>query len=113
MHSDHYITSNLIRDKTLEMSIQFIIEKLSAIEGTWRVDWFGDVAYPDLNRRQSQPSVAVRFSRYPRPRPMGEEDKREVWLPIGLLPFLKVGDVWQNGHRLGRAQPHRKRHSGN
>jgi len=32
---------------------------------------------------------------------MGEEDKQEVWLPIGLLPFLKVGDVWQNAQATG------------
>lgn len=85
------------------MFCQIKIEKLSSLTEKWRVDWFGDVAYPDLSRRQSQPSVAVRFSRYPRPRPMGEEDKREVWLPIGLLPFLKVGDVWQNGQATGES----------
>jgi len=83
------------------MFCQIKIEKVSSLTEKWRVDWLGDVAYPDLSRRQSQPSVAVRFSRYPRPRPMGEEDKQEVWLPIGLLPFLKVGDVWQNAQATG------------
>ncbi|MCX4040948.1 hypothetical protein OR606_12160, partial [Aeromonas hydrophila] len=83
------------------MKTPFTIEKLSAQEGAWRVDWFGDVAYPDLNRRQSQPSIAVQLSRHPRPHPMGETDKKEIWLPIGLLPFLKVGDIWQHGQATG------------
>lgn len=77
------------------------IEKLSSLEGTWRVDWFGDVAYPDLNKRQSQPSVGVQFSLYPGP--LGTIHKREEWLPIGLLPFLKVGDLWLHGQPTGES----------
>lgn len=83
------------------MKTPFTIEKLSAQEGAWRIDWFGNVAYPDLNRRQSQPSIAVQLSRHPRPHPMKETDRKEVWLPIGLLPFLKVGDIWQHGQATG------------
>ncbi|MFQ2481227.1 hypothetical protein ACK31T_13580 [Aeromonas caviae] len=83
------------------MKTPFTIEKLSAQEGSWRIDWFGDVAYPDLNRRQSQPSIAVQLSRHPRPHPMKETDRKEIWLPIGLLPFLKVGDIWQHGQATG------------
>lgn len=85
------------------MSIPITIRQLSTLEGTWRVDWFGDVAYPDLSKRQYQPSVAVRLSRHPQPRPISDADKREVWLPIGLLPDLKVGDLWLHGQRTGES----------
>jgi hypothetical protein len=78
-------------------------DELHKFHGTWRVDWFGGVAYPDLSKRQYQPSVAVRISRYPRPRPISDAGKYEVWLPIGLLPSLKVGDLWQHGQRTGES----------
>lgn len=81
------------------MRTPFTIRALSTQSGTWRIDWFGDVAYPDLNTRQSQPSVAVQFSQ--QLSPSGEINKREEWLPIGLLPFLKVGDLWQHGQATG------------
>ncbi|MDX7709473.1 hypothetical protein SJS39_13870 [Aeromonas caviae] len=77
------------------MQVPFTIDKLSAQEGTWRIDWFGNVAYPDLGKRQSQPSIAVQLGR------LGASDKREEWLPIGLLPFLKVGDLWLHGQPTG------------
>ncbi|MEA9427286.1 hypothetical protein VCX68_12280 [Aeromonas caviae] len=83
------------------MKAPFTIEKLSAQEGTWRIDWFGDVAYPDLSKRQSQPSVAVQLSQ--NQGFSGEIKKREEWLPIGLLPFLKVGDLWQHGQAIGKS----------
>jgi len=81
------------------MKAPFSIEKLSALEGAWRIDWLGDVAYPDLSKRQSQPSVAVQFSQ--NLSSSGEISKREEWLPIGLLPFLKVGDLWLHGQPTG------------
>ncbi|MFM5277478.1 hypothetical protein [Aeromonas caviae] len=77
------------------MQDSLIIGKLSSENGTWRVDWFGDVAYPDLGKRQSQPSLAVQFSL------LGTSVKREEWLPIGLLPFLKVGGLWLSGQSTG------------
>lgn len=83
------------------MKTPFTIEKLATQKGTWRVDWLGDVAYPDLSKRQSQPSVAVQFSQ--NLGSSGEIKKREEWLPIGLLPFLKVGDLWQHGQATGES----------
>ena len=81
------------------MTTPFTIEKLSGLEGTWRVDWFGDVAYPDMQARSSQPSVAVQFSCHSG---VSIHEHRQVWLPIGLLPMLKVGDLWEKGSPTGK-----------
>ncbi|MER0500634.1 hypothetical protein ABR855_21715 [Aeromonas hydrophila] len=81
------------------MTLPFNIKKLHHLEGIWRVDWLGNISYPDLSKRQSQPSIAVQFSQSQGT--SGEIKKREEWLPIGLLPFLKVGDLWQHGQPTG------------
>ena len=81
------------------MTTLFTIEKLSGLEGTWRVDWFGDVDYPDRQARSSQPSVAVQFSCHSG---FGVHDRRQIWLPVGLLPMLKIGDLWERGSPTGK-----------
>ncbi|MCK2069270.1 hypothetical protein HB854_00800 [Aeromonas caviae] len=81
------------------MLTQLTINKICDWDGMWRVDWFGDLSYPDLNQRQSQPSVAVQFSQ--NLSSSCDIKKREEWLPIGLLPLLKVGDLWQHGQPTG------------
>lgn len=82
------------------MTTPFTIEKLSGLEGIWRVDWFGDVAYPNMQARSSQPSVAVQFSCHSG---SSVHEQRQVWLPIGLLPMLKVGDLWEKGSPTGKS----------
>ena len=83
------------------MTLPFIIKNLHHLEGIWRVDWLGSISYPDLYKRQSQPSVAVQLSQ--NLSSSGEINKREEWLPIGLLPFLKVGGLWQHGQAIGKS----------
>ncbi|HGY5238500.1 TPA: hypothetical protein ACNV64_003178 [Aeromonas salmonicida subsp. pectinolytica] len=75
------------------------ISKLALLNGTWRIDWFGDIMYPDLDRQQSQPSVSVQLSQHSAI--SNKANNRQEWLPIGLLPFLKVGDLWQHGRATG------------
>lgn len=72
----------------------------------WRVDWFGEVAYPGTVRRYSQPSIKVCISPLVDPNtlrmlfdtPMGDcQQQRSVWMPWGSLLFLRIGDVWHQG----------------
>lgn len=72
----------------------------------WRIDWFGEVAYPGTVRRYSQPCIKVCISPLVDPNslkmlfepPMGDfQQQRSVWMPWGSLLFLRVGDVWHQG----------------
>ena len=76
----------------------------------WRIDWFGDIAYPDRSVRRKQPSVFLHLSRvttdrfHENPAVLLSPDstspakfQRRVWVSVGILPMLRVGDVWRNG----------------
>ncbi len=76
----------------------------------WRIDWFGECAYPGSVRRYAQPSIKVAIS--PLRSAEGNpdhlllpdctelEEQREFWAPIAALPMLAIGDLWQNGQLL-------------
>ncbi|WP_265421880.1 hypothetical protein [Aeromonas salmonicida] len=78
----------------------FVIKKLLSLKKEWRIDYFGDVLYPNLSTRQSQPSIAVQLSKYSHD--LNEDNMVQQWIPIGLLPFLKIGDLWQEGQPTGK-----------
>ena len=85
-----------------------IISGLTPDERYWRIDWLGDVAYPPTVNRRRQPSVRISISPidtscllFNRIRSNAGE-QREVWLPIGLLPLLRVGDIWTQGKLIRR-----------
>jgi hypothetical protein len=76
----------------------------------WRVDWFGESAYPAGVRRYAQPSIRVVLSPL-----LCEQDnnaallgpscsdhhhQHEAWVPVAQLPLLAIGDLWQNGRRV-------------
>lgn len=76
----------------------------------WRIDWFGDIAYPDRSVRRKQPSVFLHLSRvttdrfHENPAVLLSPDstspakfQRRVWVSVGILPMLRVGDIWRNG----------------
>ncbi|MBR7777942.1 hypothetical protein [Undibacterium rugosum] len=75
----------------------------------WRIDWFGEVAFPNRLLRRTQPSVLVHLSRVLNPsfqeNPallLGPAStfasrQRKVWVSVGTLPLLRVGDIWQHG----------------
>jgi hypothetical protein len=72
----------------------------------WRIDWFGEVAYPGNVKRRGQPSIQVAISPVqdsephdtPADFPATElEKQRNVWLPVGALPRIRIGDIWQSG----------------
>lgn len=77
----------------------------------WRIDWFGEVAYPGTVKVRRQPSIQVAISPVRDPEPQGVladfpatelEKQRNVWLPVGTLPMLRIGDIWQSGALVDR-----------
>ncbi|QWT47178.1 hypothetical protein [Azospira inquinata] len=79
-----------------------VISGLTPDERSWRIDWLGDVAYPPTVNRRRQPSIRIAISPttscllFNRIR-SNPAEQRDVWLPIGLLPLLRVGDIWTQG----------------
>lgn len=77
----------------------------------YRIDWFGDVAYPGSVRRYTQPCIRVAISPVANPVAEGmpytqfqfdSQQQQQVWLPIGSLPMLRIGDIWQNGMLIAK-----------
>lgn len=84
------------------------INSLSPDDRPWRIDWFGDVAYPGSVRRYMQPSIRVSISPVSEPRdhyPPCQAvetllaEQRDVWVPITCLGMIQVGDIWQDGRQ--------------
>lgn len=77
---------------------------------TWRVDWYGDVSFPDRRQSYKQPSVCVAISKVllghaeRSEQPHSARNQRQIWVPVGLLPHIRIGDIWQNGLRLALEQ---------
>lgn len=76
----------------------------------WRIDWFGDIAFPDRSVRRKQPSVFLHLSRVTDSRfrddpavllsahsTASPNFQRRVWVSVGTLPLLRIGDVWRDG----------------
>ena len=73
----------------------------------WRIDWFGEINYPDRSLRGTQPSVLVYLSRVtdlsfidnplvllsPQSTTLAKIQMRR-WVSVGTLVLLKVGDIW-------------------
>lgn len=76
----------------------------------WRIDWFGDISFPDRSVRRMQPSVFIHLSRVTDSRFHDDPDvllsahstvspnfQRRVWISVGTLPLLRIGDIWRDG----------------
>ncbi|MCK2097372.1 hypothetical protein [Thauera aromatica] len=80
---------------------------LSPDERIWRLDWFGECAYPGSVRRYTQPSIKVAISPLQcapddaeallLPSSTDHSHQKEIWAPVAALPLLAVGDLWQHG----------------
>jgi hypothetical protein len=76
---------------------------------SWRIDWFGDIAFPNRLLRRTQPSVLVHLSRVLdnsfrensavllAPESTFTSKQRKVWISVGTLPLLGIGDIWRDG----------------
>jgi len=78
--------------------------------GKWRIDWFGAVTFAERYRRASQPLIEVQLSELPSNLTSMDElfalknnqwpKSRQVRLPVGFLPMLKIGDIWEEGRMI-------------
>ncbi len=76
----------------------------------WRVDWFGECAYPGGVRRYAQPSIRVALSPLRcapndyaallSPDCTDYQHQHEVWPPVAALPLLAIGDIWHEGRHV-------------
>ncbi|MBC3937001.1 hypothetical protein H8K47_16715 [Undibacterium sp. CY7W] len=85
-------------------------------EKIWRIDWFGEITFPNRLIRRTQPSILVHLSRIQDERFLNNTEvqlsphatspakfQRKTWVSVGTLPLLRIGDLWQNGQLV--AQP--------
>lgn len=75
----------------------------------WRIDWFGEVTYPGAVRRYTQPCIKIAVSPLTNYHPASDghlqietdvRDQQQIWMPVGSLPMLQIGDIWQDGRLL-------------
>ncbi len=86
------------------------LPSLTPDERYWRVDWFGECAYPGGVRRYAQPSIRVALSPLRcdlndhvallSPDCTDHQHQREVWPPVAALPLLAIGDIWHEGRHV-------------
>ncbi|SFN48229.1 hypothetical protein SAMN05660284_01592 [Formivibrio citricus] len=86
------------------------IEALNQDDRPWRIDSIGDLAYPNLSYRRTQPSFQVAMSpilvdlndtqALLSPTATDISEQRRPWCSLGILPFLRVGDIWKSGKLL-------------
>lgn len=81
----------------------------------WRIDWFGDISFPNRLVRRKQPSVLVHLSRVIDDRFLsdpsvllspqcteGAQFQKRVWVSVGTLALLRIGDIWRDGQLILR-----------
>jgi len=83
---------------------------LTPDERIWRLDWFGECAYPGAVRRYAQPSIKVVLSPLRcdptdhaallLPDCTDYQHQHSAWAPIAALPMLAIGDLWQAGRQI-------------
>ncbi|AYQ27469.1 hypothetical protein DT070_05145 [Polaromonas sp. SP1] len=79
-------------------------------KGLWRIDWIGDLAFPDRTVRRKQSSVFVHLSRLKSESILDEPHlllypdctaparfQKKIWVSVGALSLLRVGDIWRDG----------------
>ena len=84
--------------------------QLAPDDRIWRLDWFGECAYPGAVRRYAQPSIKVALSplqcdpsdhaALSHPDSTDYQHSRETWIPIAALPMMAIGDLWQHGQHI-------------
>lgn len=81
----------------------------------WRIDWFGDIAFPNRLVRRKQPSVLIHLSRVTDNRFLSDPSvllspkctkpaqfQKRVWVSVGTLALLRIGDIWRDGQLVFR-----------
>ena len=82
------------------------LPQLCPDERPWRIDWLGQLDYPGVVKRFRQPCVSVSIS------PVTDNDhtfctseQREVWVALGAIPMIEVGQIWQAGRLTKQPVP--------
>jgi len=76
----------------------------------WRIDWYGDVCYPNFAIRRSMPSICVTLSLWNRKgRQTGilqntNRHLTQIYAPVGFLNKIRIGDIWKNGKLIGTTE---------
>lgn len=70
----------------------------------WKLDWFGEIEFPNRAARRQQPSVLVYLSQVTDNASIHRhhENQRTVWVSIGILTLLRIGDIWRDGYLEAR-----------
>lgn len=85
------------------------LPRLTPDDRPWRIDWFGEVAYPGSVKQYRQPCIKVAISplmdspeslAFSNAFRTNIQHQCNVWMPIGSLSMLRIGDVWQDGRLL-------------
>jgi hypothetical protein len=79
------------------MNNDFKLHSIASWPGEWLLGWMGDLSFPEPDKYRNQPSVNAVFFQHASD---GLKQKKQ-WFPIGLLPFLKVGEIWCSGISQG------------
>ncbi len=92
---------------------------LTPDDRVWRINWFGEVAYPGHIHRYTQPCLKVILSpllcdhgdskSLMSPDCSNNRETHEAWTPISSLPLLSLGSLWQNGKEIDTPQYQVKR----
>ena len=73
----------------------------------WRVDWFGEIAYPDRYTRRKHPSILIYLSKVTESNFSADPEvllqphntapakgQTRIWVSVGTLMVLRIGDIW-------------------
>lgn len=79
------------------MNNNFKLHSIASWPGEWLLGWLGDLSFPEPDKYRNQPSMNAVFFQ----QASDGLKQRKQWFPIGILPFLKVGEIWCNGVSQG------------
>lgn len=80
------------------------IPHLTPDDRPWRIDWLGHLQYLGEVRRYRQPYISVAISPVSDDGQSNTDEQRGVWVQLGALPMLSVGDIWLAGNRADPAE---------
>jgi hypothetical protein len=111
------VTSTYLDNNSIYFNSLLRISAFPKDGKNWRLDWFGEIAFPNRLIRRTQPSVLVHLSRviddrfHNAPSILLSPDattpakfQRKVWISVGTMPMLRVGDIWCNGELVARPE---------
>ncbi|SMF95014.1 hypothetical protein SAMN02949497_2354 [Methylomagnum ishizawai] len=66
----------------------------------WRLDWIGNLFF-SRGKRDKSPFINARLSRFETTFPYPLKGQRRIPIPIGLLPMVSIGTLWESGKLVG------------